>query len=73
MKFRDVTIGATFYFPPFYSWQSPGGPYVKTSARGYRDEPQAFTIPFNHPRTGRPVKVRPIAHQVGTINVSVCG
>jgi hypothetical protein len=71
MRFRDLAVGATFLFPPFYSWQSPGGPYVKTSARGYRDETQRYTLPFTH--NGRTVKAAPITYQVGTINVSVCG
>jgi hypothetical protein len=73
MKFRDLATGATFYFPPFYSWQSPGGPYVKTAARKYRDETQRYTLPFTNHRTGRAVKAEPITYQVGTINVSVCG
>ena len=44
---------------------------MKTSARGYRDETQRYTLPFTH--NGRTVKAAPITYQVGTINVSVCG
>lgn len=70
MKFKDLTIGATFYFPPHESWQSPNGPYVKMTARKYRDNPIRFSIPFVK-RDGKPGKQSALVYEVGTINVSV--